>query len=218
MHPTGPAVGMNPKPSSLVMTIAGLTVVLAGCTSSTTSPPAAVANSPTTTTSGTPVTTATTTATTATTSVAAKLDPVDPPFRAKMNSLCQAWLADGNQKPPPFYMGNPLGLTREQLPPAASYLDALALNHDLLSSTSKLGTPAAGAEAWSTLRSAFETYQQHQNAAIAAAKAADLTAWTTDASAADGTRDAILSDLGRAGFPANDSCRVLFSRATYHGE
>lgn len=139
------------------------------------------------------------------------------PFRTTMSSLCVTWVVDANKKPPSFYMGNPLALTRDQLPEAATYLDSLAVNHDLVSSASKLGAPGAGAEVWSALRSDFEVYQQHQSAAIAAAKASDLAAWTTVASAVERARDAITGDLRRAGFPANDPCQLVFGRSSDMG-
>jgi hypothetical protein len=115
-------------------------------------------------------------------------------------------------------MGNPLALTRDQLSRAAAYLDSLTVNHDLVSSTTGLGAPGSGGEAWSTLRSDFEAYQQHQNAAIAAAKASDLSAWATTAAAADRAREAIISDLSRGGFAFNDPCQILFTRGSFHGD
>jgi len=209
---------MNLKSISLVMTLTGLAVFLTACSNTATPPPAPVADGRSTAVSSTSPPVAAASESTTTSSPTTQGEPVDKPFRAKMSSLCLAWLADGNKKPPPFYMGNPLALTVDQLPRAGAYLDSLTVNHDLVSSTSALGAPAAGADAWSTLRSDFKAYQQQQSAAIAAAKASDLAAWTTTAAAADLARDAILSDVARGGFPFSDPCQIVFTRGSFHGD
>lgn len=135
-----------------------------------------------------------------------------------MDSLCRGWLTDLNEHGPPFSMGNPMALTSAQLRQAGSYLNSLAMNHDLVSSTSDLGSPSAGRESWSTLRSDFAEFQKDQAAAIAAAKASDLAGWVGSASAADATRKTIVDDLGRAGFAVGDLCRIAFAQPEYHGE
>jgi hypothetical protein len=145
------------------------------------------------------------------------VDPVEKAFKAKVDALCIAWLADGNKHPPPFYMGNPLALTAAQLPQAGAWLDSLEVNREVVESTSKLGAPAQGTESWSTLLSDFKAFQEHQTAAIAAAKSSDLNAWTTQATAADSAREAVLSGLTRAGLPSSDPCQVVFSRGSFHG-
>ncbi len=148
-----------------------------------------------------------------------KYDEVEAAFKSRVDALCLSWLGDGNKHPaPPFYVGNPLAIDAARLPQVASWLDSLAVNHDLVQSMAKLGTPAKGAESWSALSSHFAAFQADQTAAIAAAKASDVDGWTTHAGAADKERDDILSGLVTSGFPFSDSCQVVFARGGYHGE
>ena len=203
------------KPAVALITSLGVTVLLSACSSGAAAPPAAVEAAASTSASSAPQTSVATSSSTSAAPV--KVDPVDKAFKAKVDALCIAWLADGNKHQPPFYMGNPMALTAAQLPQAGAWLDSLAVNHEVAESTSKLGAPATGTESWSTLLSDFKVYQEHQTAAIAAAKASDLSAWTTEATAADNARGTILSDLTRAGLPFNDSCQVVFAQGAYHG-
>jgi hypothetical protein len=198
----------------ILLSLVGGPVAVSACSSHTATPAPAAASSPST----TGASTSTTSTTPATYAPPAKSDPVDAAFRARVGTLCQGWLTDINKHGPPFYMGNPLALTSAQLPQAGSYLDSLAINHDLVSSTSNLGSPSAGQESWSTLRSDFTEFQKDQAAAIAAAKASDLAGWVASASAADATRKTIVDDLGRAGFIVGDLCRIPFAQPAYHGE
>jgi hypothetical protein len=148
-----------------------------------------------------------------------KYDEVEAAFKAKVDALCQSWLADANKHPAPsFYVGNPMAIDAARLPQVASWLDSLAVNHDLIQSVAKLGAPAKGAQSWSALGTHFAAFQADQTAAIAAAKASDLNGWTTAAGAADKERDEILSGLITSGFPFSDSCQVVFTRGAYHGE
>ena len=198
----------------ILLSLVGGPVALSGCSSQTATPtPAAVSS-----TAPTSVSTSTTSTTPATSASPAKSDPVDTAFKTKVGTLCQGWLTDVNKHGPPFYMGNPMAITRAQLPQAGSYLDSLAMNHDLVSSTSNLGSPSAGQESWSRLRSDFAEFQKDQAAAITAARASDLAGWVASASAADATRKTIVDDLGRAGFTANDLCRIAFAQPEYHGD
>lgn len=94
---------------------------------------------------------------------------------------------------------------------------SLAVNHEVVERMSKLGAPAQGTESWSSLLPDFKAFQDHHTAAITAAKSSDLSAWTTEATAADSARDAMLSDLTRAGIGFNDPCQIVFTRGSFHG-
>ena len=205
---------MIAKPAVALMTSVGVTVLLSACSSGAAAPPAADAAASTSASSAPQTSVA---SASSTSSAPVKVDPVDKAFKAKVDALCQAWLADGNKHQPPFYMGNPMALTADQLAQAGAWLDSLAVNHELVESASKLGAPATGTESWSTLLSDFKALQEHQTAAIAAAKSSDLNAWTTQATAADNARDTILSDLTRAGLPSTDQCQIVFTRGSFHG-
>lgn len=205
---------MMAKPAFVLMTSVGVAVVLSACSSGAAAPPPA-ADAASTSSSSPPTTSAATSSTTSAAPV--KVDPVDKAFKAKVDSLCVAWLADGNKHQPPFYMGNPLALTAAQLPQAGAWLDSLAVNHELVDSMSKLGAPGTGTESWSSLLSDFKAFQEHQTAAIAAAKSSDVNAWTTQAAAADGARDTVLTGLLRAGLPFSDPCQIVFTRGSFHG-
>jgi hypothetical protein len=206
---------MIAKPGFFLMTTVGVGLLLSACSSGAPAPQSAVSGGGSTAGSSTGGTSA---ATSSSTSAApTKVDPVDKAFKAKVDALCQAWLADGNKHPPPFYMGNPLALTAAQLPQAGAWLDSLAVNHELVESMSKLGTPAKATESWSSLLSDFKAFQGLQTAAIAAAKSSDLSAWTAQATTTDSAREAILSDLLRAGFPSSDPCQIVFTRGSFHG-
>jgi hypothetical protein len=192
--------------------LAALAAVLSACSSPAATQPAAVTSSSSTTSAQSRTTTTTTAP-----AVQVKEDPVDTAFKVKVDAVCAAWVADGIKHQPPFYMGNPLAITQDQLPQAATYLDSLSVNHDLVKNTSDVGTPNMGKDAWSTLRADFEAFQKAETAAIAAAKASDLAAWTTQASAAEKARDAILNDLHTAGFHGRDPCQDVFVRGAFHG-
>ena len=156
---------MMAKPAFVLMTGVGVAVALSACSSGAAAPPPAAGAASTS--SSSPTTTSA--ATSSTTSVApVKVDPVDKAFKAKVDSLCLAWLADGNKHPPPFYMGNPLSLTAAQLPQAGAWLDSLAVNHELVESMSKLGVPGTGTESWSSLLSDFKAFQEQMNCWIRA--------------------------------------------------
>ena len=204
------------KPAIILMTGVGVAVLLSACSSGAAAPPPA-ADVAASTPASTPAQTSAATSTSA--SVApVKVDPVDNAFKAKAEALCIAWLADRNKHQPPFYMGNPTAVTAAQLPQAGAWLDSLAVNHEVAASTSKLGAPAQGTESWSSLLSDFKAYQEHQTAAIAAAKSSDLGAWTTNATAADSARAAVLSGLTRAGLPASSPCQIVFLPGSgFHG-
>ena len=195
----------------------GVGLLLSGCSSGSASPPStwAPASSTPPSASGPPPSTA---SALETSTSPVKSDPVDAAFKTKVDALCQSWLADGNKHPAPFYMGNPVAVTASQLPQAGVWLDSLAVNHELVESMKKLGAPAKGAEAWSTLSSRFAAFQADQTAAITAAKASDLNGWTIQAVAADKDRDAILSGLITSGLPFSDPCQIVFARGGYHGE
>ena len=204
---------MMAKPAIVLMTSVSLGVLLSACSSgAATTPPAADAAASTSASSPAQTSAATSTSTS---SAPVKVDPVDKAFKAKVDALCIAWLADGNKHQPPFYMGNPMAVTAVQLPQAGAWLDSLAVNHEVVESTSKLGAPAQGTASWSSLLSDFKAYQEHQTAAIAAAKSSDTGAWTTQATAADTAREAILSDLTRAGMPFSSPCQIVFTRGSY---
>lgn len=122
------------------------------------------------------------------------------------------------RRPSTCYVGNPLAIDAARLPQVASWLDSLAVNHDLVQSVAKLGTPTKGAQSWSELSKHLVAFQADQTAAIAAAKASDLNGWTSHALAADKERDEILSGLITSGFAFSDLCQVVFARGAYHGE
>jgi hypothetical protein len=194
----------------------GVGLLLSGCSSGTASSVTAPASSvPPSASSGPPTSTP---SAVETSTPPVKSDPVDAAFKTKVDALCLSWLADNNKHPAPFYMGNPVAVTASQLPQAGVWLDSLAVNHELVESMKKLGAPAKGAEAWSTLSSRFAAFQADQTAAITAAKASDLNGWTTQAVAADKDRDAILSGLITSGLPFSDPCQIVFARGGYHGE
>jgi hypothetical protein len=205
---------MMAKPIFVLAISVGVGALLSGCSSGGAAPPPA-ADAASTSASSPPTTSASTSPTTAAAPV--KVDPVDKAFKAKMDALCQGWVADANKHHAPFYMGSPLGLTAAQLPQAGSWLDSLAVNHELVESTSKLGAPAQGTEPWSSLLSDFKAFQEHQTAATAAAKSSDQNAWTTHVTAVESARDAIVSDLIRSGFPYRDQCQIVFARDAYNG-
>ena len=145
------------------------------------------------------------------------MDPVDAAFKKKVEAWCQVLLTDKIQHQAPFYVGNPLGLTRDQLPQAAAYLDSLRISHELVSGSKDMGVPEAGKASWSTLLSDLEAFQKYETAAISGGKASDLVAWTTQASAAEHSRDAVLYDLIVAGLGGRGPCPDLFARGSYHG-
>jgi hypothetical protein len=206
---------MMAKPAIVLMTSVGLGVLLSACSSGAATTPPAPDAATSTSASSPPQTSVT--ASSSTSAAVVKVDPVDKAFKAKVDTWCLAWLADANKHPPPFYMGNPTALTAAQLPQAGAWLDSLAVNHELTESASKLGAPAQATESWSTLLSDFKAFQEHQTAAITAAKSSDHSAWTSRATGADSAREVILSDLTRAGFPFSDPCQVVFSRGSFHG-
>ena len=132
---------MIAKPAVALMTSVGVTVLLSACSSGAAAPPAAEAAASTSASSAPQTSVASASSTSA---APVKVDPVDKAFKAKVDALCQAWLADGNKHQPPFYMGNPMALTADQLAQAGAWLDSLAVNHELVESASKLGAPATG--------------------------------------------------------------------------
>jgi hypothetical protein len=143
-----------------------------------------------------------------------RLDPVDAAFKRKVNAWCSTLVADRNSHQPPFYMGNRLALTKEQLPEAGRYLDSLKMTHELVKGGSDLGMPQTGTASWSSLMSNFKAFEEYEAAAIAGTRASDLATWTTQVSAGEKTRDAILGDLSAAGLGAGQ-CVIPFAREAY---
>jgi hypothetical protein len=200
---------MIAKSACLFATTVGVAVLLSACSSGDAAPPPAVTVSATSSSSAPGASAASSPSTSA---APVKVDPVDAAFKAKVDALCQRWLADPNRSKAPFYMGNPLSLTAAQLPEAGSWWDSLAVNHELVGSMSQLVAPAKGTDSWSSLLSDFKAFQDRMTASIAAAKASDLSGWSTQVSATESAKEAIRSDLTRGGFSFNDPCQIVFAR------
>ncbi len=202
---------------SLVL-IAALTTIVVGCSSPTSSTSAAAGGSATSSTGPATPTAATTSPTpTPTPTPTLRATPVDGAFTKSVDAWCQVLLADTVNHQPPFYMGNPVAITREQLPEVGRHLDSLAMNHTLVTGSAALGLPQSGQAAWSQVLADFTAFQTSESAAISAAKASDLAAWTTQSTAVEQARDAILGDLSSAGLGGNHICTQLFGRGSYHG-
>lgn len=142
-------------------------------------------------------------------------DPVDPAFRAKVEAMCVALLADKitHQPPDGFSVTHP---DPASITAVASAIDAQALTHTLVSTASALGAPSVASASWAVVMSDYGAYERAAQSSVASAKASDAAAFGSALTAFEDTKSHLRTDMHAVGFGNRSSCDLLFASGGGH--
>ncbi len=131
---------------------------------------------------------------------------MDAAFITRADAVCQSYDAYNAANPFPFTDFDPFKPDAARLPAIGEFFDRNPNNHTLVTELTALGEPATGGPSWHTVLGEVRTSTQLAQAQIAAAKATNVQAFTTNVAQTQNERLSLFQAWAGAGFGPQDSC------------